>query len=255
MQRGKNFHTLVPLKERTRPPVHLELGNELCGNGEALLPPPHRLCLVAEQNVSSTYCRSRVKTKNFFSTFSNKLSLKSFFCIFTKTIHNNIRQLRKFAKKIKKMFNYKKAKLSTACETKGIFLWKYFDDMFFCEKYCENICFPESFLKNLCNTRAICEASWKHLLILQKIKCFCKIFATTEKAGSFLQDIFFESLNILINTFWWFLRSSKIFSIPYTIINFIYLLWNCFLKPSSDFPSLLLVNIFYCQPLIDCREN
>ncbi len=61
---------------------------------------------------------------------------------------------------------------------------------------------------------------------------------------------------------WWFSRSSKSFSLPYAIINFLFaslrLLTNfkkCSLKPSSEFPSLWLVDVLKCQTLIGCKEN
>jgi hypothetical protein len=46
---------------------------------------------------------------------------------------------------------------------------------------------------------------------------------------------------------------SKAFHYPIQLIT--YSFWKFFLKPSSEFPSLLLVDVLWCRTLIGCSKN
>ncbi len=95
--------------------------------------------------------------------------------------------------------------------------------MFFCQKIVKIFVFPKVFSKiYVRQEQSVRQLCW----FCKKCTCFRKIFAKTEKVGSFLQDIFLKGLNIWINTFCvgtdGFPRSFKSFSVPYTSINFLF---------------------------------
>ncbi len=124
----------------------------------------------------------------------------------------------------------------------------YFDDMFFCENNCENICFSESFLKNLCKTGAICEAAWKHLLILQKMYLFSQNLCENRKSWLIFTRYFFGRSKHLNQYFlcrhWWFSRSFKSFSAPYTIINFLFASLKLLTETLLRFPFSVIGQYF-----------
>ncbi len=105
----------------------------------------------------------------------------------------------------------------------------------------------------------------------------CKSFNTTDQVQvewtySFPPFIFLSFAAWLTSTHgtvsryeYWFLKIQKVFQKIFTTLynyqlficffEISYLLWKCLLKPSSEFPSLWLVNVLQCRPHIGCREN
>ncbi len=196
-----------------------------------------------------------LKRTNSFSLFRKKLSLNSFFQKYTK-IAKFVRNLAK----IKKCLIAKRQTCNSMWNKGNIFVNIFWWHVCFCQKNCENICFPESFLKNLCMTGAIYEASWKHLLIKKK-KMFSQNLCENIKSRLIFTRYFFWRSKHLNQYFlcrhWLFSRSFKSFSVSYTSINFLFASLKLLTETLLRFPFSVIgqYSIFYCQPLIDCREN
>ncbi len=143
--------------------------------------------------------------------------------------------------------------------------WNIFVKIFwwhvFCEKNLENICFTKSFLKNLCNTG---EQSVRQLEkfadFAKNVLVFAKSLRKQKKLAHFYKIFFGRSKHLnqyFLCRHWLFSRSFKSFSVSYTSINFLFASLKLLTETLLRFPFSVIgqYSIFYCQPLIDCREN
>ncbi len=78
-------------------------------------------------------------------------------------------------------FSLKNAKHVSTCEAKGLFLWKYFDGIIFCQIFAKTFVFPKVFHENMCKTGANTWCSLQKLTVFEKKELFSQSFRENTK--------------------------------------------------------------------------
>ncbi len=163
-----------------------------------------------------------------------------------------MRKLRKFARNlanIKKCLITKRQNLQQHVKQREYFCENILMTCFFAKKIVKIFVFPKVFSKiYVIQEQSVRQLCW----FCKKCTCFRKIFAKTEKSWIISTRYFVvrsKHLNqYLLCRHWWFSRSFKSFSLPYTSINFLFASLKLLTETLLRFPFSVIGQYFFLLP-------